>query len=285
MSDPLIVYDRERNVNAGLRNMLTGVPAAFLVCGGPSANALPLEELNRKGIFSMAVNNMAGHPRFRPSSFVCSDPPSKFHTGIWYDPGTLKLIPRPKLHQGRGRIRRKLLDGTFEPTGRSTLDCPNVWAFDRRNWILPDDTFFTDPQASWGNLDVGVERTGGEKTVCTMLLAIRLLHYLGAKRIYLVGVDFFMDGARARSDRYAFPQDRDSEAMTSNNRQFGIVNEWLCKMQADGVFEKYNLELFNCYEMSGLRAFSFVSFEDAIADALHDYPVEPFDLSNWYEKK
>ena len=72
----------------------------------------------------------------------------------------------------------------------ATCDCPNTWGFSRRGWMSPDDTFFTESGAAWGNLNAGVERTGEDKTVCTMLLGLRILYHLGAREIYLIGVDF-----------------------------------------------------------------------------------------------
>lgn len=283
--DPLLVVDREGNENHSLRGLLAdGV--AFLVCGGPSAKRLPLEQLEQRGIWSLAINNMAGH--FKPSCFVCSDPPSKFHHGIWLDPRIMKLIPRPKLREKRGRLRQKILskfkDIYREDSRVSTCHCPNVWGFERRAWLKPDDSFFIETSASWGNHNEGVRRTGEKKTVCTMLLGLRLLYYLGARRIYLIGVDFYMDPSADLADNYAFGQHRDKGAIESNNAQFAVVNEWLCKMQSDGVFSRFGVEIYNCNPTSGLRAFAHVPFELAVADALRDFPKEPFDLEGWYEK-
>jgi len=219
--DPLIIVDRHQERTESLRGLLSGIPT-FLVCGGPSAKELDLSKIEAKGIWSMAVNNMAGH--FSPSSFVCSDPPSKFHNGIWQDPRVMKIIPIPKMKSRRGRLRKKV-DGKIEPLMKpdgnqmSTSDCPNLWGFERRSWMAPDDTFFLEDSAAWGNHNAGVDRTGESKTVCTMLLAIRLLYYLGSRRIYLVGVDFNMDQNANLKDNYAFGQNRDQGACSSNNSQ------------------------------------------------------------------
>jgi hypothetical protein len=277
--DPLTVIDRARHPATDvLRDLLAG-SSAFLVCGGPSANALPLELLNGKGIWSMAVNNAAAHPRYRPQAFVCSDPPTKFSHCIWMDPGIAKFIPIPKLGRGRRNIRRKLPDGTFEILQQRTTEAPNTWGFQRWNWMWPDDRFFIGDGACWGNHRDGVAKTGQPKTVCTMLLGIRLLRFLGARRIFLVGVDF-----RMRPDYgYSFAQERDQAACASNNAQFAVVNDWLCEMERVGTFKRFGLEILNCFEMSGLRAFPYVDFRDAIKIAkgiVDDVP----DLSKWYLK-
>lgn len=288
--DPLLVSDRYGARTHALRHMLQGC-AAFLVAGGPSAKNLPLHLLNQRGVWSMAVNNMAGH--CRPNAFVCADPPLKFHHGIWLDPCMMKFIPSVKFTGSRNRLKMKEGDEfkklRVADKEVKTTSAPNTWGFNRRQWMLPDETFFTEESASWGNQDDGVRRTGGPKTVMTMLLGIRLLYYLGARTIYLVGVDFKMDPNQAA---YAFGQGRpDFNAQQrmslceSNNNQFAVANQWLCQLQSNGTFRRFGLEIFNCYNQSGLRAFEYVPFELALKDTLKNFPAEPFDLDGWYEKK
>lgn len=283
--DPLIVQDKLGARTHALRGLISGCDS-FLVCGGPSAKSVDIKSLERRGIWSLAVNNMAGY--YKPSAFVCSDPPSKFHNGIWLDPGVMKFVPTPKLRRRRGRIREKIDNAFFEIRRNgdyvSVSDCPNVWGFGRRAWLSPDDTFFTETEAAWGNHDAGVLRTKENKTVCTMLLAIRVLYYLGSRRIYLVGVDFNMDPSRGENGNYAFGEQRDANAIKSNNSQFAVVNDWLVRMENNGVFSKFGLKIYNCCQTSGLRAFEYVPFDAAISAALSGYPKEPFDLLNWYLK-
>ena len=284
--DPLIVQDRGGTQSTALRNLLAGRPS-FLVAGGPSAKSLPLNQLNQRGIWSMAVNNMAGF--CRPSSFVCADPPLKFHHGIWLDPTIMKFVPSVKFGGRRNKLKQKVGE-VFSPLmidGAEVRvpDCPNVWGFARQSHITTDDDFFISNHASWGNNDAGTKRTDGKKTVMTMLLALRLLYYLGSRTIYLVGVDFNMDPTRGPLDNYAFGQVRDSGACETNNAQFVVANEWLCAMKSNGVFRRFGLEVYNCNVASGLRAFDHVPFDLAIADTLKNFPKEPFDLDGWYEKK
>jgi hypothetical protein len=238
----------------------------------------------------MTVNNMGGHPQLLPSAMLCADPVSKFHTGIWLDPRVMKFVPCPKLKKGRERIREKIGEGEFRRLRVndklvSSADMPNVWGFGRRVWIRPDESFFLDIRATWGNQDHGVQKTGGMKTVCSMLLAIRILYYLGSRRIFLVGNDFYMDPKRSLQENYAFPESRSAGEVASNNEHFSIVNRWLCRMQETGVFHRFGLEIYNCYQMSRLRAFPYVPFDAAIASVLEGFPAEPFDLNGWYEKK
>lgn len=283
--DHLVVLDSTRTRTHALRNMLRG-GVSFLVCGGPSAKALPLERLRERGVWSMAVNNMAGYAR--TNAFVCSDPPSKFCDGIWLDPTVYKFVPTPKMAKVRSSLRHKTENGfvPLEVDGKRmrVLDCPNVWGFERRAWLQTDHTFFTENSASWGNHNAGAQRTGLEKTVCTMLLGMRLLYYLGSRRIYLVGVDFGMTPTQDLHANYAFGEQRDGGAIDSNNNQYRVVGKWLCDLQKEGVFAKFGLEVYNCNPYSSLRAFEHVPFDFAIDDARKHLPKEPFDLEGWYEK-
>ncbi len=275
--DPLTILDRGRKQTDCFRNMLAG-RSAFLIGGGPSANELPLGLLGRRGIWSMAVNNAAGHPYIRPQAMVCSDPPKKFSHSIWLDPGVMKFIPTPKMSKRRGALRRKLPDGSFVPLGMTVTECPNVWGFKRWSWLTPDEGFFLTDGACWGNHETGSKQTGQHKTVCTMLLAIRLLRYLGARKIYLVGIDFIM-----RPDYgYSFAQGRDAGASASNTNQFAVVNRWLCEMADKKVFAKFGISVYNCFEKSGLRAFEYIPFEAAISEAQGMVETVP-DLSYWYD--
>jgi hypothetical protein len=288
--DPLLISDRYGARTHALRHMLQGC-AAFLVAGGPSAKSLPLHLLNQRGVWSMAVNNMAGF--CRPNAFVCADPPLKFHHGIWLDPCMMKFIPSVKFTGSRNRLKMK--EGEefkrLKVAGQEikTTTAPNVWGFNRRQWILPDETFFTDDAAAWGNQNAGVEQTGGQKTVMTMLLGLRILYYLGARTIYLVGVDFHMspdlDSYAFGTGRTDFKREDYINLCESNNRQFAVANNWLCALQTNGTFKKFGLEVYNCFAGSGLRAFEYVPFDVALKDTLKNFPAEPFDLDGWYEKK
>ena len=259
-----------------LRGMISS-KSVFLIGGGPSINALPLELLAKKGVWSLAINNVAAHPRIRPQAFIAADPPEKFSHSIWADPGIMKFIPIQKLGGQRGNLRRKI-DGQFEPFGQAH-QAPNVWAFERRCYLWPDDRFFSDDGAMWGNLDEGVDRTGEPKTVNTFFLAIRLLHFLGAKKIFLIGLDFKM----ALDYGYAFNQARDAQAVASNNDQFEIAGDWLFRMQEHGVFARAGIQIFNCNFESGLRAFPFKPFEEAVKEAQGVCETTP-SLDGWYEK-
>lgn len=280
--DPLTVTDCRKTPTHALRGLLAGGPA-FLVCGGPSVKLIDYQKLNERGVFSLGVNNVAG--MVPVNAFTCSDPPMKFHWGIFLDPRIMKFLPVPKLGGGRnrGQLRRKNADGTFQWIGRCAKDCPNVWGYERRSWMMPDHTFFTEPHAAWGNQQAGVDRCDQPKTACTMLLGFRLLHYLGARTVFVLGADFEMKSGIGTTGNYAFGQARTDDAIESNNRQYRIANDWLEQLRP--VFERFGMQCFNCNPLSGLRAFDYAPFEDALRICKGAMPVEPYDLSTWYEKE
>jgi len=287
--DTLAVYDRRGRTTDGLRDVLAG-RSIFLAGGGPSANELPLERLGRRGCWTMCINNMAGHARFRPQAMVCTDPPEKFSDAIWRDPQILKFVPTPKLvDPNRGKLRTQDEEGKCVPllvNGQhlTTQDCPAVWGVKRREWIAIDDTFFLDDAACNGQYKAGVEKTQEPRTICTLLFAMRIARYLGAREVFLLGVDFHMDAARGVTGNYAFGQDRTLDACASNNNQYAVVNDWLCRLQSAGVFARFGISFYNCNPHSSLRAFPHVPFEMALERVCDGVEEQP-RLAGWYEKE
>lgn len=278
--DPLLVTTRDGNRTHALRNHLAG-GSAFLVCGGPSINQLDYKRLSERGVFSLGVNNVCGYVPV--SAFVCSDPPSKFHSSIFFDPKIIKLLPTPKLRENRGKLRRKIGEAKFEWIDKITTgDCPNTWGFERRSWMAPDETWFTEPGAPWGNHEAGTRKTKQPKTVNTMLLGLRMLQYLGARRIFLLGVDFKMDPLAELHANYSFGEQRDESAINSNNNQYQVVNNWLIQLRP--IFEKFGFYTYNCNPTSCLRAFDYVPFEAALECCRGRVEKEPYDLEGWYAK-
>ena len=101
----------------------------------------------------------------------------------------------------------------------------------------------------------------------------------------MIGVDFWMNADRG----YSFPQGidhkrpKDGSRPQWDNRQYEVVDNWLCRMQKSGVFERFGIEFYNCFQSSGLRAFPYVPFETAVKlcqGIVEDAP----DLVGWYEK-
>jgi len=248
-----------------MANMWAPSPA-FLVCGGPSINTLPFHKLSERGIVSLAVNNSAGHVPV--SAWVYSDPQTKFHSEIFLDPKIMTFSPIPKL---RKTIRFKLPNGQFRDTKIRVKDCPNTFGFSRKTLFSPE-SFLTEKEAHWGR---GGKQPQREFTcLCTMLLGIRLLHYLGCPRVYMLGVDFNMTD----KEQYSF-----SQHTRPHNGRYWKENHMLKELKP--YFEKDGFKLFNCNPSSACDAFEYVHFGKAFEDCKGTIrPDNKLDLADWYSK-
>ena len=270
--DPLKMYDRDGNpIGHALRDLWHG-SAAFYVCGGPSLKEIDLSFLKDRGIVSLGINNVGGYAPVRAWTF--SDPAEKFHHGIFLDPAIIKFVPRPKMHN---RVRAKLPDGRFQWTTYDVKACPNVFGYDRETkWNA--EQFLTTEWATWGPSKKHPENEGKPCVLFTFFLGLRLLHYLGVRRVYLLGADFKMDATH----HYAFGQDRHPGAQASNNNSYRVASLLLRDLRP--VLDRAGFEVFQTNENSGLKVFDFVPLDVAIEDCRGAIPPEPFVLDGFYEK-
>ena len=242
--------------------------AAFLVCGGPSLNRFRYERLADRGIASLAINNAAGLVPCRAWTF--GDPQSKFHHGLFMDPAVLTFAPTGKL---RKRPRVKLPDGTFRTLDVEVRNCPGTVGYSRTG-KFDAATFLTDWTAHWGH-GGGSGKDRPFTLLETMLLGLRLLHYLGCPRVYLLGVDFHMPKV---GGQYAFGQSK-----KARNRRYGKANRLLAELRP--VFDAAGFTVYNCNSESQCTAFEHRTFDDALTDCRGLVPTrEPWDLSEWYNK-
>jgi len=241
--------------------------AGFLVCGGPSINNLPIEKLKERGIVSLAVNNIAAHVPVKAWCF--SDPHEKFHQALYKDPSMMTFAPTPKL----GRKLRIKENGEFKSTNIKIKDCPNTYGFPRKTSLYPDkflETFY----AQWGHGGKQPEHEREFTCLCTMLIGIRLMCYLGCTKIFLLGVDFW----RAEDQQYAFGQ-----AASRVNGRYKKENQMLLNIKPN--IESHGINIFNCNPESRCNAFEYKPFEEAFQICKNGVGPEPFDLSKWYDKE
>jgi hypothetical protein len=249
-----------------LRTDLSGLWSSpgFLVCGGPSINKIPYQKLSERGIVSMAINNSGGHVPV--TAWVFSDPQEKFHHGLFLDPKMMTFAPISKLNKNY-RIKE---NGQFRWSEKKVRDCPNTFGFSRRTELYPENFLKTD-YAMWGY--------GGKQLepkpficLCTMLLGIRLMCYLGCPKIYLLGVDFL----RTEVEQYSFAQ-----KANPSNRRYEHENAMLKSIKT--FVEQEGIKIYNCNPESKCDAFELKSFDEAFEDC-KGLVREPFDLAGWYEK-
>lgn len=239
----------------------------FLVCGGPSLNKMPYHRLKERGVLSFGVNNVSAYAPV--NGWVFSDPQSKFHHGLFLDPKCLTFAPIPKLKK---HVRAKLPDGEFMTIDSRVRDCPGTFGFERKTVFYPDQFFSTD-WAHWG-MGGGQGEDRPFTCLCTMLLGIRLMHYLGFRKVYMLGVDFHM----TEEEQYSFGQRK-----RARNGRYSKENKMLQMLKP--LFDERGFELFNCNPDSACDVYPYVSFEDALDECKNYVPEEPFDLTQWYDKQ
>lgn len=241
--------------------------SAFLILGGPSFGKLVNSEqrlglgsssfsikecLKYPGVLTMAINNSA--KTLRPNLWCCVDDPTHFIKSIWLDPTISKFVPLD-------HAEKKIFDNErWEIMNRVVGDCPNVYYY-RRNEHFQHEQFLTENTFNWGNHG----DLGGGRSV--MLVAVRMLYYLGFRTIYLLGCDFHMD----ENYKYHFDQDRTKSSQKGNNSTYEKLIQRFALLQP--IFEQYNLTIYNCNPDSHLRVFPFISFEEAFLRTIKDMPI------------
>lgn len=238
---PTALYTAE-GATLDYRDRFKGLTGVFLG-GGPSLKDFDLSRLDRPGLLTLAVNGV-GH-LYRPHVWVgCDDPASvpaaaTFNPAVWHDPGVLKVVPRG--------IADSPLDGADGPAVRAM---PNTVYCLRRSGFRAD-SFLTERAFCWGNESAD----GGGRSV--MLVALKLLWYLGVRDVLLLGCDFKMNASRP----YAHDEPKDERAAASNNRTYQLLNERFAALRP--VFDAASFRVRNATPDSGLTAFDRVRWEDA----------------------
>jgi hypothetical protein len=247
----------------------------FMVLSGPSLWDLDLNQLNRRGIATIGINQSPS--MWRTSFWTYVDRARKFHDGIWHDPGILKIIPRR--HFGQPLMRK--VDGKFVrmvgANGQAVQakQLPGVIGYERNAFFRPD-RWLAEPSINWGNSKRSARRNRLPRGLNVMFAVIKIAYALGFRRVYLLGCDFCMDQQRP----YAFDQSKDAGGVGGNNNFYRIMNDMFGSLRP--YFDAANFQLFNCNPESGLTVFPHVSFHDALTAATQAMPVEPWDTNDWY---
>lgn len=241
--------------------------SAFLILGGPSFGNLMKDRnkikvndkqeflkkdcLKYPGILTMSVNNTP--KTFRTNLWTCVDDPTHFIKSIWLDPKIQKFVPLD-------HAEKVIFDNeNWIMTDIKTGDCPNV-IFYRRNEYFQPQQFLTENTFNWGNH----KDYGGGRSV--MLVAVRMLYYLGVRKIYLLGCDFSMSD----NSKYHFDQDRTKSSQKGNNETYiKLIDRF---SQLEPIFKEYKLEIFNCNPNSGLKVFPFIDFKEAFFESIKTMP-------------
>jgi len=243
--------------------------SAFLVLSGPSLNNVDLTQLDRRGIVTMGVNN--SWTVHRPTLWTCVDDPGRFIDTGWKDPGVLKFVP--VCHWGR-RLRIQAVDGTMRDSAYRVAQMPSVLFFRRSNHF-DHERFLTGDTVPWGNDPKSTDSLGIKGKRSVMLVALRLLHHLGFRTVYLLGCDFRM----AADHKYAFDETREAAAIRHNNVLYdSLIRRFEALLPH---FEKHRFRVVNCSPGSGLGVFERMTYEDAVAAASAECS-KPINTQGWY---
>lgn len=250
----------DADIPINLQGFYNGATVFFIGCG-PSLKQIDLSVFEReRGLMTMAVNNIAAR-NIKPNLWISADTPIQFHENIWRDPTILKFVRRSNYYKP---IR----------TGEFVRNMPAVYYFDI-NEDFDSNSFLTEPTVNFGNHSNSYDEFGNKGGRCVMLMALKILYYLGFKYIYLVGCDFNM----RFEEPYAFEQGKHKGGCSSNNDKFRLMNDRLTslapKFKAAGVTVK------NCTPNSKLTAFEYKDLNTILGNQFAKFDKNP-DLSNMY---
>jgi len=227
---------------------------AFLMANGPSVADLDLTPLHRRWV--MTLNN--GARTFRRNANCTVDDPSRFSLSMWLDPTILKFTPMSHFEKALWDNRRVCTDTgwvqRWEPSKLKLGDCPNVAGY-RRNEKFHAPRWLAEETVNWGNHG----KFGGGRSV--LLAALRILHLLGFRHVYLLGVDFEM----SETKRYHFSEGRTAGAIKGNTSTYAKLQAWFTELQPH--FLKAGYVVRNCNPASKLIAFPHVPYAEALAEA------------------
>lgn len=254
LQSPPLIFTRDKHTMP-MGDMFRGA-SAFLICGGPSFAQVDKTKLSQPGVLTMGINNSM--KTFRSNLWISVDDPTHFIKSVWIDPTIMKFVPLD-------HAEKYIFDNEkWVMMGMKVGDCPNVWYY-KRNEKFNAKQFLWEDTFNWGNH----KDYGGGRSV--MLVAIRMMFFLGIRNIFLLGADFKMDESKG----YHFDQSRSKESVANNNDTFSkMINRFT---ELKPIFEKNGLFLYNCNPESELKVFPFISVDDAIANCLY---IMPKDLAN-----
>jgi hypothetical protein len=235
--------------------------SAFFLGAGASLRTMDLSLLNARGILTCGVNNVAAI--FRPQLWVSVDDPGNFADGIWRDPGILKFVPCDNFE--RPLVLRSA-DGSLYVSDERVADFPAVLGFHLNTSFRPE-TWLDEETINWGSDASTPDLDGNSGGRSVMFVAMRLLYYLGIRRVNLLGCDFRMT---LDHENYAFPQARTRTAVHNNNNTYRILNRRFGHLKP--YFDAAGFEVINCTADSQLVVFPYRSFEEARLEATAPIP-------------
>lgn len=270
-NDQLRVYTADE-AEVDLSNWYRG-RHVILLCNGPSLGDMDLTPLAQPGVMTAGINN--GWVIWRPHLWFCVDDPANFIDVGWKDPTITKFAPLGKITK---RLKVKLPDGGFRWSKYLANQMPSCFFFPR-NERFHRDLFFTQNSVNWGCHSKKQCSEGIQSQRSVMLSAVRLLTWLGFKRIVLVGADFRMSH---NAQNYAWKQARNEGSVKNNTKTYAALNERFRALHP-GLLEQ-GIEIYNATPNSGLTAFPSMEWNRAVNEAAAECRKQ-VDTEGWYDVK
>lgn len=243
-----------------------------MILGGPSLKDEPLHLLDGRGFVTMGVNN--SWLVRKPDLWVGVDPPWRFSDAGWCDPRILKMCPQSQ----RNATLRTARGGDIVKGETKVRECPNVAFFVREDDFNPS-TFWASTMAQWGTLKGETDMVGIKSSRSVMLVALKIAHWLGFGRVFLVGADFSMSTDPSISP-YAWQENKDAPGRRANNNLYKMLARRFEALRRIGM----PLEVINCTKNSGLTVFPHLPLADAIKSSVAKCEREAV-TQGWYISK
>lgn len=254
--------------------------ACFITLTGPSILEHDLDALKRRGIYTIGVNNSPAI--IKPNFWTYVDRSYRFHDAIWRDPAITKSVPVQ--HLVKWQLKRwdeeaKAPVPWAKPDGDAVRprDCPGVITHRRNAWFSDKD-WLSEPSLNWGNSDKSSKKNGWPHKLDTMFLAINSAYALGFRRVFLLGCDFTMSPTRP----YAIDEGKEPTAVNNCNMGYHKMDLMFQALQSC-LFTTAGFHVYNCAEVSGLTAFPFIPYDEALDAATEGMPSEPLKTRGWYK--
>ena len=252
---PNVVLTPEEKPADFLEGMYKGV-GIFVLCGGPSLAREELQLLRRKGIVTASVNNAMVEFDWNTNIWITCDDQNRFSDTIWQDPNVMKFA---KIKYLARYLKGNGPTGTYDKQ-IMPKDLANSWGYNHcAGW--DENTFLTQDLPTWGTSRPDQDPEGSRhKSV--MLIMIRLLFWLGFRRIYLLGCDWKM----SQNNPYTFKETISPKSVRGNNELF----RWLSNRFKDLVphFKEHGLYITNCTTGGKLDVFPRMTLEAAVKEEL-----------------
>jgi len=213
----------------------------YLLGGAPILKHLPLDQLRKPGIVTLAVNNVP-YVFPKPRLWLALDKPVCFSPHVYMDPSITKFTT----------ISRR--DMRVYEEGPKVWQCPNLFMFGTKTDFTVQDFLRQDRDLVWW------------KSVfpCALQLAWRL----GFKRIHLVGCSFELSESKKH---YAWQTDNDDNEKNWSQRTYS--NDLNRIRGLLPTFKKHGFELISCTPDSAANdLLPYVQLDSAVQATLSKLP-------------